>query len=94
LDDKALQKYRREHYPAFVVTAAEIMNVPPYFLMPMWSVADKQVSEQDKDNSLGNLLKYIKISKVFREVLEKKDLLSADKIKRYLDASVKTTEDN
>jgi hypothetical protein len=93
LDDKALKKYRRETYPAFVAKVAEIIGTPPYYLMPLWSESEQSVTNQDKDGLLGNLTKYIKIAKMFRDSLIQKGLVSAEKIERYFNATDKSAQD-
>jgi len=91
--DDQLKKIRAERYPAYVNALADIINVPPYDLMPLWSTISREV-EQNEDSYTSPLTTYIKTCKAFRQVLIDNNLISGDAIKRYMDEHPEATQDD
>jgi len=93
-DDKVLKNQREKTYPAYVNRVSGLLDIPPYFLMPLWSACESKIDDEIKSGMVSGLSRYIRIVKEFREELISKDVTTMDKIKRGVYASDTTAKDN
>lgn len=88
-----LKKLREKRYPAYVLKVADIMDVAPYYLMPLWTAVESEVEKREASQNLTDLSTYLKTVKAFREVLVSNGIVSVKDIERYMNATTTITQD-
>lgn len=91
--NQELEKLRKKRYPAYVLKMSKIMNVEPYYLMPLWTTVESEVERAESDNNLSDMSIYLKTVKSFREVIISRKLVTPEAIERFMRETNKTAED-